>query len=73
MEKQRISNTGIGDSDVIAFSRAMDEALVQVFFIRGGKLIGRDHFHVRVGTEQSEDNILNNFVKQFYSGTPFIP
>ena len=47
--------------------------MVQVFFIRNGKLIGRDHFHVRVGSEEAADDVLNNFVKQFYSGTPFIP
>ena len=49
------------------------DAVVQVFFIRSGKIIGRDHFHVRVGTEEDTGDILVNFVKQFYSGTPFIP
>ena len=42
-------------------------------FIRSGKIIGRDHFHVRVGSEESMGDILVNFVKQYYSGTPFIP
>lgn len=72
-QKQKITNVDGEDKDIIALANDDTDAVVQVFFIRGGKLIGRDHFHVRVGTEQSEDNILNNFVKQFYSGTPFIP
>ena len=72
-QKQKITNADGEDKDIIALAYDDTDAVVQVFFIRGGKLIGRDHFHVRVGTEQSEDNILNNFVKQFYSGTPFIP
>ena len=49
------------------------DAVVQVFFIRSGKIIGRDHFHVRVGSEESTGDILVNFVKQYYSGTPFVP
>lgn len=72
-QKQKITNADGEDKDIIALANDDTDAVVQVFFIRCGKLIGRDHFHVRVGTEQSEDNILNNFVKQFYSGTPFIP
>ncbi|MCI7114161.1 MAG: excinuclease ABC subunit UvrC [Lachnobacterium sp.] len=72
-QKQKITNADGEDKDIIALANDDTDAVVQVFFIRGGKLIGRDHFHVRVGTEQSEDNILNNFVEQFYSGTPFIP
>ena len=72
-QKQKITNADGEDKDIIALANDDTDAVVQVFFIRGGKLIGRDHFHVRVGTEKSEDNILNNFVKQFYSGTPFIP
>ena len=72
-QKQKITNADGEDKDIIALANDDTDAVVQVFFIRGGKLIGRDHFHVRVGTEQSEDNILNNFIKQFYSGTPFIP
>lgn len=73
MEKQRISNTGIGDSDVIAFSRAMDEALVQVFFIRGRKLSGREHFLINAPDYIDRSGIMTEFVKQFYSGTAYIP
>lgn len=73
MEKQKITNTGIGDSDVIAFSRAMDEALVQVFFIRGGKLSGREHFLINAPDYIDRNGIMTEFVKQFYSGTAYIP
>ena len=47
--------------------------MVQVFFIREGKLIGRDHFHLRAATAEDDGEILDSFVKQFYAGTPFIP
>ncbi len=72
-QKQKITNTDGEDKDIIAIANDDTDAVVQVFFVRGGKLIGRDHFHVRVGTEDDVNSILTNFVKQFYSGTPFIP
>jgi excinuclease ABC subunit C len=72
-QKQKITNSDGEDKDIIALASDDTDAVVQVFFIRGGKLIGRDHFHVRVGTEEAQEKILTDFVKQFYSGTPFIP
>lgn len=72
-QKQKITNADGEDKDIIALANDDTDAVVQVFFIRNGKLIGRDHFHVRVGSEEAADDVLNNFVKQFYSGTPFIP
>ena len=72
-QKQKITNTDGEDKDIIAIASDDTDAVVQVFFIRSGKIIGRDHFHVRVGSEESTSDILVNFVKQFYSGTPFIP
>lgn len=72
-QKQKITNSDGEDKDIIALASDDTDAVVQVFFIRGGKIIGRDHFHVRVGTEEEQGKILNDFVKQFYSGTPFIP
>lgn len=72
-ERQKISNTGLGDADVIAFVRAFSECLVQVFFIRGGKMTGRENFTLTVFEEQSRGEILTAFVKQFYSGTAYIP
>lgn len=72
-QKQKITNTDGEDKDVIGCAFDDTDAVVSVFFVRGGKIIGRDHFHVRIGAEESESNVLLNFVKQFYSGTPFIP
>ena len=72
-EKQKISNTGLGDADVISFVRAYEECLVQVFFIRGGKMTGRENFTLTAFAEQSRAEILTAFVKQFYSGTAYIP
>ena len=72
-EKQKISNTGLGDADVIGFVRAYEECLVQVFFIRDGKLIGRDHFYLRIAQGDENAEILSSFIKQFYAGTPYIP
>ena len=57
----------------MALARDDRDAVVQVFFIREGKLIGRDHFHISAGAAESEEEILDGFVKQFYAGTPFIP
>lgn len=72
-QKQKITNTDDEDKDIIALAADDVDAVVQVFFIRGGKIIGRDHFHVRVGTEETKSDILATFIKQFYSGTPFLP
>ena len=72
-QKQKITNTDGEDKDIIALAADDVDAVVQVFFVRGGKIIGRDHFHVRVGTEETKSDILATFIKQFYSGTPFIP
>ena len=72
-QKQKMTNTDDEDKDIIAIAADDVDAVVQVFFIRGGKLIGRDHFHVRVGTDENKTDIMSNFIKQFYSGTPFIP
>ena len=72
-QKQKMTNTDDEDKDIIAMAADDVDAVVQVFFIRGGKLIGRDHFHVRVGTDETRSDIMSTFIKQFYSGTPFLP
>ena len=72
-QKQKITHTDGEDKDIIALANDDTDAVVQVFFVRNGKLIGRDHFHVRVGTDEAMENVLSTFIKQFYSGTPFIP
>lgn len=73
-QKQKITNTSeLDDRDIIAFARAGDEAVVQVFFIRNGKLIGREHFHLTGVESETRQGVMTSFVKQFYAGTPFIP
>ncbi len=72
-QKQKITNTDGEDKDIIAMAKDDRDAVVQVFFIRGGKLIGRDHFYLRIGNEETESAILTTFLKQFYAGTPYIP
>ena len=72
-QKQKITSAQMDDRDVIAFARAGDEAVVQVFFIRSGKLIGRDHFYVSGVENESRSEIMTAFIKQFYAGSPFVP
>lgn len=74
MQKQKITNANQSDDkDIVALAQIEDEAVVQVFFVRSGKLIGREHFFINVGVEASEHEILRNFLQQFYAGTPIIP
>lgn len=72
-ERQKITNSGGDDQDVIALARDDGDAIAQVFFIRGGKLIGRDHFYLKAAGGESDGDVLQSFLKQYYSGTPFIP
>lgn len=72
-ERQKITGNRGLDKDVIAMASDEEDAVVQVFFIRDGKMIGRDHFYLKIAADTGEDQVLLNFVKQFYSGTPFIP
>lgn len=72
-QKQKITHTDGEDKDIIAIAADDRDAVVQVFFVRDGKLIGRDHFYVKIGNEDTKSQILTTFMKQFYSGTPFIP
>lgn len=72
-EKQKIVSTSMMDQDVIAFARGIDEVCVQIFFVRKGKLIGREHFMLNGVQGMERKDIMTQFVKQFYGGTPFIP
>ena len=72
-ERQKITGSQGEDKDVIALAADEEDAVVQVFFIRDGKMIGRDHFYLRIAADTSSSQVLLNFVKQFYAGTPFIP
>ena len=78
-ERQKITAYGEEDRDIIAV--AMDESLdlreqdavVQIFFMRSGKMIGRDHYYLRVAKGDTREQVLSSFLKQFYAGTPFVP
>lgn len=72
-QKQKITDSVGEDKDIIALYRDEAEAVVQVFFVRDGKLIGREHYYMTHVSENDKAAILENFVKQFYAGTPFIP
>ena len=72
-QKQKITSQSIEDRDIIAMARDSEDAVVQVFFVRDGKLIGREHFHVSASTAGDDSQIIGSFIKQFYAGTPFIP
>ncbi len=72
-ERQKITDSDGEDKDIIAMAKDNEDAIVQVFFVRGGKLIGREHFYMTKVSECANAEILSDFVKQYYSGTPFIP
>ncbi len=72
-QKQKITDSDGEDKDIIALAADERDAVVQVFFVRGGKLIGRDHFYMTHVEDCAQAQILLDFVKQFYAGTPFIP
>ena len=72
-EKQKISKTGIHDTDVIGIASSDSDAVAQIFFIRGGNLMGKEDFLLDVNLEDSEEGILASFIKQFYAGTVYVP
>ena len=72
-QKQKITDTAGDDRDILAAAVEEEDAVVQVFFIRGGRLIGRDHFYLKITKGEAEGEILSSFIKQFYAGTPYIP
>jgi excinuclease ABC subunit C len=73
VEKQKVISSEQKDSDVIAMARSDGEACVQIFFVRSGKLIGREYFILEGTEEENDEEILSEFVKQFYSQAAFIP
>ena len=72
-QKQKISSEDSNDRDIIAYARDDRDAVVQVFFIREGKMVGREHHYIQLSVDDDVNNILESFIKQFYSGTPFLP
>lgn len=73
-QKQKITNANQeGDRDIVALAQSGEDAVVQVFFVRKGKLIGREHFFMNVRLEEVAEEIITDFIQQFYAGTPVIP
>ena len=72
-QKQKITSSDGEDKDIAALAVQDADAVVQMFFVRGGRLIGRDHFYLRAAPHDTAADILSSFLKQFYAGTPFIP
>ncbi len=72
-QKQKITSDEFMDRDIIAYAEEGFDAVVQVFFVRDGKLIGREHFHMTTAPGEGGAQILSSFVKQYYAGTPFVP
>lgn len=72
-EKQKADDADNMDRDIIAFAVAGNEAVAQVFFVREGKMVGRDHFYLTGVENETRTAIMTNFIKQFYSGTPYVP
>lgn len=72
-ERQKITSEEMEDRDIIALAREKDEAVVQVFFVRDGKIVGREHYFLTGVSEETDELVLSAFVKQMYAGTPYIP
>ncbi|MBP5599486.1 MAG: excinuclease ABC subunit UvrC [Lachnospiraceae bacterium] len=73
IERQKISDTDEEDRDIIGISQDLNDAVVQVFFIRNGKMIGREHHHIGGVDGDSKKTTLTEFIKRYYTGTPFVP
>ena len=72
-QKQKMTDASMEDKDIIAIASDENDAVIQVFFVRDGRLIGREHFYMTHVSHNGQEEILLNFVKQFYAGTPFVP
>lgn len=72
-KKQKITSEDDTDRDIIAYAMEGNDAVVQVFFVRDGKVLGREHFHVTLAPQDTGKQVLTSFIKQYYAGTPFIP
>lgn len=72
-QKQKITNSDMENKDIIACAIEGEDAVIQVFFIRDGKLMGREHFHMNMAIAEERGQIVTGFIKEYYGGTPFIP
>lgn len=73
LQKQKITDTGGEDRDILAVAVDKEDACAVVFFIRGGRMIGRDHFFLNLREDDEKSDLISTFIQQFYSGTPFVP
>ena len=73
LEKQKIVSTNMEDQDVIGIARGVENVCVQIFFVRTGKIVGREHFIIRDSETSEREEILGAFIKQFYMGTSYVP
>lgn len=71
-EKQKLTNQEMGDWDIIGIARTHGEAVIQIFFMRSGRMVGREHFFFEDIAQEKNEELLANFVKQYYAGTPFV-
>lgn len=71
--RQKATQLDGEDRDIIAMAKGAEDAVVQVFFVRGGKMIGREHFFINVRVDDTDEDLLEYFLKDYYTGTPFIP
>ncbi len=71
--KQKITSDEDTDRDILAYAMEGNDAVVQVFFIRSGKVLGREHFHITLAPQDTGKQVLTSFIKQYYAGSPFIP
>ncbi len=72
-QRQKMSQNDSDDRDIIAMAMQAQDVVVQVFFIREGRLIGREHFYMTLAGDEEPGDILREFITQFYSGTPYLP
>ncbi len=72
-QKQKIEDSAQEDKDIVALARDERDAVVQVFFVRAGRMVGREHYYMKNTESETTGTIITSFIKQFYAGTPFIP
>lgn len=72
-ERQKITSDERDDRDVVAVARSGDEAVVQVFFVRDGKVLGREHYYLTGVEYEKDEDVISSFIKQMYAGTPYMP
>lgn len=72
-QKQKITDSDVNDRDIVAAAVSGNDAVVQVFFIRNGRMIGREHFFLRTHADVDKGELISDFIKQYYAGTPYIP